>query len=106
MKKQKTGIGADLRQRRKEKGLTLTGLAEQSGVSAAFLARVERGERYPSASVLREIAEPLGFSRIQLLIRAGYLEEEDIGYEQVRLRKEILAELDRFANSIKGKLWR
>jgi transcriptional regulator with XRE-family HTH domain len=53
--------------------LTLKELAAASGVSASHLGRIERGERFPSARILRKIAKPLGASENELLTLAGYL---------------------------------
>jgi len=53
--------------------LTLRGLAAISGTSSSHLGRIERGERFPSASVLRKIAKPLGFKERELFSLAGYL---------------------------------
>ena len=66
-------IGKTLKQQRLSQELTLRELAARSGVSASGLARVERGERFPSAHILRKIAKPLGFAEIKLLTLAGYL---------------------------------
>jgi len=44
-----------------------------AGVSASHLGRIERGERFPSGSVLRRIAGPLGFEEDELFTLAGYL---------------------------------
>ena len=44
-----------------------------SGVSASHLGRIERGERFPSAHILRKIAKPLGFGEDELFTLAGYL---------------------------------
>ena len=44
-----------------------------SGVSPSHLGRVERGERFPSAAILRKIARPLGFEEDELFTLAGYL---------------------------------
>lgn len=44
-----------------------------SGVSASHLGRIERGERFPSAHVLRKIAGPLGSEEDELFTLAGYL---------------------------------
>jgi len=44
-----------------------------SGVSSSHLGRIERGERFPSASILRRIAKPLGFEEDELFTLAGYL---------------------------------
>ena len=53
--------------------LTLGELAEKSRVSASHLGRIERGERFPSARILRKIAKPLGFGEEELFIFANYL---------------------------------
>lgn len=53
--------------------LTLQELARVSGISPSHLGRIERGERYPSAHILRKIAEPLGFEENELFTLAGYL---------------------------------
>lgn len=53
--------------------LTLQELARASGVSLSHLARIERGERFPSATVLRKIAAPLELSENELFAMAGYL---------------------------------
>ena len=44
-----------------------------SGVSSSHLGRIERGERFPSARILRKIAKPLGFEEDELFALAGYL---------------------------------
>jgi len=44
-----------------------------SGVSSSHLGRIERGERFPSAHILRRIAEPLGLEEDELFTLAGYL---------------------------------
>ncbi|MBA7703649.1 hypothetical protein ES703_112439 [subsurface metagenome] len=42
-------------------------------MSRSHLARIERGERFPSANILRKIAKPLGFEENELFTLAGYL---------------------------------
>lgn len=66
-------LGEVLRQRRVTILLTLAELAAKSGVSPSHLARIELGQRFPSAKILRKIAKPLGFSDGELLVYAGYL---------------------------------
>lgn len=66
-------LGKILKQRRVTMLLTLGGLSAKSGVSLSHLARVEMGERFPSAKILRKIAEPLGFNEGELFTYAGYL---------------------------------
>jgi len=66
-------LGRILKQRRVMMPLTLRGLAAISGVSSSHLGRIERGQRFPSASILRKIAKPLGFEESELFSLAGYL---------------------------------
>ena len=68
-----TDLGKIVKQRRGEIPLSLQELSRASGVSPSYLGRVERGQRFPSARVLRKIAKPLGFSESELLASAGYL---------------------------------
>lgn len=69
----KDSIGRIIRQSRVSMHLTLLELSKSSGVSLSHLARIERGERLPSAHVLRNIARPLGFSENELFMLAGFL---------------------------------
>jgi len=50
-----------------------------SGVSSSHLGRIERGERFPSARILRKIAKPLGFEEDELFTLAGYLSPQPSG---------------------------
>lgn len=71
--------------------LTLQELAAVSGVSPSYVGRIERGQRFPSARVLRKIAKPLGFDEDELFTLAGYLSphssvaEKEIEYAGNRL---------------------
>ncbi len=69
----RTGLGELIRQQRVAIPLTLQELASLSGTSPSHLGRVERGERFPSARILRKIAKPLGFEENELFTLAGYL---------------------------------
>lgn len=66
-------IGGILKQQRISLPLTLQELATRAKVSASHLGRIERGERFPSAHILRKIASPLGFEENELFTLAGYL---------------------------------
>ena len=66
-------LGKILKQRRVMIPLTLRGLAAISGTSSSHLGRIERGERFPSALILRKVAKPLGFEESELFSLAGYL---------------------------------
>jgi len=66
-------LGRILKQRRVIIPLTLCKLAAISSISSSHLGRIERGERFPSASILQKIAKPLGFEESELFSLAGYL---------------------------------
>jgi len=66
-------LGRIIKQQRITTPLTLQELAAKAGVSASHLGRIERGERFPSAHILRKIATPLGFEEDELFTLAGYL---------------------------------
>lgn len=66
-------LGKTLKQLRGAIPLTLTELSAKSGVSLSHLARIERGQRFPSAHTLSKIAKPLGFEESDLFTLAGYL---------------------------------
>ncbi len=72
-RKDKKDFASILRQVRVIVPLTRKELAATSGVSVSHLGRIERGERFPSAHILRKIAKPLGFGETELLSIAGYL---------------------------------
>jgi len=66
-------LGRIIKQQRVMRELTLQKLAEMSGVSSSHLGRIEGGERFPSARILRKIAKPLGLAEGELFASAGYL---------------------------------
>lgn len=65
-------LGRLIKQQRLISGLTLRELSNSSGVSTSHIGRIERGERFPSAHVLRRIARHLGFEESELFALAGY----------------------------------
>jgi transcriptional regulator with XRE-family HTH domain len=72
-------LGKILKQQRITTPLTLQELAAESGVSSSHLGRIERGERFPSARILRKIAKPLGFNEDELFTLAGFLSPQTPG---------------------------
>jgi len=72
-KSKESNLGEIIKQQRVMMSLTLQELAHKAGVSSSHLGRIERGERFPSAHVLRKIATPLGFEENELFALAGYL---------------------------------
>ena len=85
-------LGKIIRQQRVMLPLTLQQLSAMSRVSASHLGRIEKGQRFPSAQILRKIAKPLGFDEDELFTLAGYLSpqspsiaEKDLEYSSGRL---------------------
>jgi len=72
-------LGRILKQQRITIPMTLQELAAESGVSSSHLGRIERGERFPSARILRKIAKPLGFDEDELFTLAGFLSPQTPG---------------------------
>jgi transcriptional regulator with XRE-family HTH domain len=75
-------LGKIIKQQRITTPLTLQELAEESGVSSSHLGRIERGERFPSARILRKIAKPLGFDEDELFTLAGFLTPQESGVRE------------------------
>ena len=77
-------LGRILKQQRLAIPLTLQELADTSKVSSSHLGRIERGERFPSARILRRIAKPLGFDEDELFTLAGFLSPQTPGVAEDR----------------------
>ena len=60
-----------LRGLRSERGLTLDGLAERTGVSRSMISLIERGESSPTAAVLDRLAGGLGVTLASLFAEKG-----------------------------------
>jgi len=60
-------LGQRVRALRRERGLTLEGLARRSGVSRAMISKLERGEKNPTLVVAAKVAEGLGVSISQVV---------------------------------------
>lgn len=84
MARQDSNLGRILKQQRIAIPLTLQELAATSGVSSSHLGRIERGERFPSAHILRKIAKPLGFDEDELFTLAGFLSPQTPGVAEER----------------------
>ena len=94
MEEARTNLGRILKQRRISLPLTLRDLSSMAGVSASHLGRIERGERFPSGSVLRRIARPLGFEEDELFTLAGYLSPQQAGVAESRVEYGSRGDLD------------
>lgn len=97
-------IGEKILKRRNDKGLLLREVAALSGVHSSHIARIERGERFPSAKILMKLAKPLNFAEIELLVWAGYVPAH--GFEEYRqhLRDELKGEVKKSMLSLEAKI--
>jgi transcriptional regulator with XRE-family HTH domain len=93
-------LGKILKQQRVTMPLTLQELAAESGVSSSHLGRIERGERYPSARILRKIANPLGFDEDELFTLAGFLSPQSPGVAEDSGRHYNTRQLDPYVAKI------
>ena len=84
MARNDNNLGRILKQQRIALPLTLQELATTSGVSSSHLGRIERGERFPSAHILRKIAKPLGFDEDELFTLAGFLSPQTPSVAEAR----------------------
>ena len=87
-------LGKIIKQQRITVPLTLQELAATSGVSSSHLGRIERGERFPSARILRKIAKPLGFDEDELFTLAGFLSPQPSGVAEDISPRYIARQLD------------
>ncbi|MEM7320786.1 MAG: cupin domain-containing protein [Pseudomonadota bacterium] len=56
------GLGSEVRQVRKARGMTLKGLSKTTGISVSHLSAVERGTTNPSLDIVHRIAAALGIA--------------------------------------------
>ena len=95
-------LGRILKQRRVMLPLTLREVAAIARISSSHLGRIERGERFPSALILRKIAEPLGFEESELFSLAGYLSPRLAGIEEEKADYGV-GRLDPYVSKVLGE---
>lgn len=78
------GLGQKIRDFRKERGITLSNLAEQLEISPSYLSAVERGVRKPSIPMLKRISEALNVSVTYLLSES----DDEATAEKLRFIRE------------------
>lgn len=78
MPQAKEEVGKFIRQVRLSRGLTQAQLALYTGIGQAEISRIENGERKtPSPEYLRKIGEVLHIPPRQLMVLAGYIQEDE-----------------------------
>src|SRR5690625_6332211 len=75
-------FGSYIRKLRNDRELTIRQLELYSGVSNSYLSQLENGKRgIPSPEIIRKLSKGLKVDYNDLMIKAGYVEEE--GNEEV-----------------------
>jgi transcriptional regulator with XRE-family HTH domain len=75
-------LGQNIRERRKERRMSQTELAQKAGVALMTISRLERGEHDPHVRTLSQIAKGLGVPLLKLMRSAGYFENDDTDTER------------------------
>jgi transcriptional regulator with XRE-family HTH domain len=71
-------FGEYLKSIRKKKKMTIRQLELYSKVSNAYISQLERGDRgIPSPDILKKLSTPLGVNYSDLMIKAGYVDENE-----------------------------
>ncbi|GAI21131.1 unnamed protein product, partial [marine sediment metagenome] len=79
--------------RRQEKGLKQVDVSKLSGLHTAHIGRIERGERFPTGRTLKKLAEPLGFSELELCKLAGFIPRDAADDRLDRFKKSVKKEI-------------
>ena len=103
-------VGLRLRQRRTDRGHTLSETAKQASVSVSYLSAIENGNNLPSLPILARLVGALGLSLNELLhdvgesdITGGSIEPSHRGVPRTTMSRETSSGKD-FSNS--EKKWR
>lgn len=84
-------IGRNIQELRKRKGMTLTQLAANAGISKSYLSNIERGvNQNPSIEVLKRLAYVLN-ADLKTLLRVQESDENDLNLNQELI--ELIEEL-------------
>lgn len=97
-------LGEILKARRLERDLTLQDLSALTRVHTSYLGRIERNERHPSASIVRKLAEPLGFTEVELFKLAGYLSPDQTDDRIARLKSSLKQEIAESSSRLMEKV--
>lgn len=82
-------IGGVIKALRESRKLSKARLARESGISDAYLVQIEKGDRTPSAAVLRHIARALRIAPHRLLIPGGHYDADLLAKAESHTRIKI-----------------
>lgn len=78
-------LGERIKELREQRGLTQARLGREAGVSDAYIAQIEKGQRRPSDDVLRRVSAALGLHPLHLPMEFGRMR----GYVSDKLQYDI-----------------
>lgn len=90
-----------LRAVRRQRGLTLEGLAERTGLTKSYLSKIERSRSTPSIAVAIKVAQALDVDVAQLFSERG--DEDKIAVDRATDRREDRRRYRAMAASMLGK---
>ena len=74
-----SNFGYFLKSLRDKQRMSLRDVEKESGVSNAYIAQLEKGDRpAPSPDILKKLARAYNVTVRELLLRAGYLDEQEV----------------------------
>lgn len=91
------GLGAEIRNLRKAKRLTLGALAEATGLSPGFISQIERAQNRPSVTALFRISRALGVSVSWFFPADASDQPADRPADRTRERGQVVRRADRRA---------
>ena len=76
---EESNFGYFLKSLRDKQRMSLRDVEKESGVSNAYIAQMEKGDRpAPSPDILKKLARAYNVTVRELLMRAGYLDEPEV----------------------------
>ena len=76
---EESNFGHFLKSLRDRQRMSLRDVEKESGVSNAYIAQLEKGDRpAPSPEILKKLARAYNVTVRELLLRAGYLDEPEV----------------------------
>lgn len=104
LKQLQKGFGANVKRLRKEQGFSQEIFADESGISQAYLSRVERGIANPQLDRIQKIAVCLGVS-IPELFQFNLTDEAPEALQAEEKTRRLLAVLDGLPKEVTEKLY-
>ncbi|UZJ80081.1 helix-turn-helix domain-containing protein [Fictibacillus sp. KU28468] len=103
-------IGELVKKYRKEKGLSLSALAERAGIAKSYLSSLERNiQTNPSVQLLEKLAVVLDIPVEKLLNEKAEVNEAELDYEWAELVKEAMesgVSKDQFKEFLEFNKWK